>query len=89
VLFFFFFNDPNLISFALFFIVVLLLSLFHNNKKLKNKSKSLKMSQIQPPNVICYYSIFLIKIINRLKIKNDNLKFNDDFKSYITVRRTL
>jgi hypothetical protein len=28
------------------------------------------------------------KITNRLKANNDNLKFNNDFKSHITVRRT-
>ena len=29
------------------------------------------------------------KIINRLKDNNDNFKFNDDFKSHITVGRIL
>ena len=29
------------------------------------------------------------KIINRLKVKNDNFKFNDDFKSHIIVGKTL
>jgi hypothetical protein len=29
------------------------------------------------------------KITNRLKVNNDNFKFNGDFKSHIIVRRTL
>jgi hypothetical protein len=29
----------------------------------------------------------LFKIVNRLKINNDNFKVNDDFKSDITVRK--
>jgi hypothetical protein len=28
------------------------------------------------------------KITNRLKVNNDNLKFNGDFKNHITVRMT-
>jgi hypothetical protein len=28
------------------------------------------------------------KIINRLKVNNDNLKFNSDFKSHIIIKRT-
>jgi hypothetical protein len=28
------------------------------------------------------------KIINRLKVNNDNLKFNGDFKRHITVDKT-
>jgi hypothetical protein len=28
------------------------------------------------------------KITNRLKVNNDNLKFNGDFKSHITVKKT-
>jgi hypothetical protein len=31
----------------------------------------------------------LFKITNRLKINNDNLKFNSNFKSHITVGRIL
>ena len=27
------------------------------------------------------------KITNRLKVNNDNFKFNDDFKSYIIVEK--
>jgi hypothetical protein len=29
------------------------------------------------------------KITDRLKVNNDNVKFNDDFKRHITVERTL
>ena len=28
------------------------------------------------------------KITNRLKVNNDNLKFNSNFKSHITIERT-
>jgi hypothetical protein len=28
------------------------------------------------------------KIINRLKVNNDNLKLNSDFKNYIIIKRT-
>ena len=31
----------------------------------------------------------IFKIINRFKFNNNNIKFNGDFKSYITVERTL
>ena len=29
------------------------------------------------------------KIINSLKVNNDNFKFNRDFKSYVIIERTL
>ena len=28
------------------------------------------------------------KITNKLKINNNNFKFNDNFKSYITIKKT-
>jgi hypothetical protein len=38
---------------------------------------------------LCFFNCDVIfKITNRLKVDNDNLKFNGDFKSHITVRRT-
>jgi hypothetical protein len=41
---------------------------------------------------MCYSSPncdITFKITNRLKVNNDNFKFNDDFKSHITVERLL
>jgi hypothetical protein len=38
---------------------------------------------------LCFFNCDVIfKITNRLKVNNDNLKFNSDFKGHITVRRT-
>jgi hypothetical protein len=47
-------------------------------------------------NVMCYSNVLLMssncvvafKITNKLKVNNDNLKFNSDFKSHITVEKT-
>jgi hypothetical protein len=47
------------------------------------------------PGVLLMFSCYLLncditfKITNRLKVNNDNFKLNDDFKSHITVERTL
>jgi hypothetical protein len=39
--------------------------------------------------VFSWYSLSIVafKITNKLKVNNDNLKFNGDFKSHITVER--
>ena len=37
----------------------------------------------RPPNYDVTFTI-----INRLKVNNDNFKFNNNFKSYIIVKRT-
>jgi hypothetical protein len=44
-------------------------------------------------NVKCFLifsmSQIFFQITNKLKVNNDNFKFNGDFKSHITVNRTL
>jgi hypothetical protein len=38
----------------------------------------------------CFFNCNVIfKIINRLKVNNDNFKLNDNFKRHVTVGRTL
>jgi hypothetical protein len=45
-------------------------------------------------NVMCIFQYLfncnvIFKIINKLKVNYNNFKLNDNFKSYITVERTL
>ena len=37
----------------------------------------------------CFHCDVTFKLINKLKVNDDNFKFNDDFKSHTTVERTL
>jgi hypothetical protein len=48
-------------------------------------------------NIRCFFNVFLVfffncdttfKITNILKVNKDNFKFNDNFKSHITIKRT-
>ena len=69
------------------------------NSRLKKKKKVcyVKTSQKLTGNIRCYSNVFFccplnydvaFKIINKLKVNNDNLKFNSDFKNHITVGKT-
>ena len=41
--------------------------------------------------LVCFYYFFnydvIFKIINKLKVNNNNFKFKDDFKNHIPIKR--
>ena len=63
---------------------------------LRDAHKVFALFKFGKRNVRCCSSVFLcplncdttFKITNRLKVNNDNLKFNSNFKSHIKVRKT-